>query len=185
MMGLTQGAEPSESKAVFDLLAIVSDPAAAKKRLDELLKTLADAKESVVKADAREKVLLKIDQETAGRVNAVISAERVVEARSKELEQKSLPLNKMKDNVASREAALAKAKEDFAEEVKKRKASLKEQEKTLAAQVKAGAATFKAENEKLDLRTKRLNEAEALKSREEIFDSKKKAVESALRAASV
>jgi hypothetical protein len=130
MISLTPGTTPQETAAAFVILALIADPAAAKKRLDELVAE----KNAAIQAAADAKAATEAT--TAAQAKAAGDIAEVSKLRDLQTQERAAIDAKVKD-LEAREAALAKEIAAHRDEVDAKKADFETREAALSAMKRA------------------------------------------------
>lgn len=155
---------PQDAAGVYGLLALIKDPDATQKRLDELLvreKQIADAKKVADEASAkaaRDTALANdaIERAKAAQANSIAAAADVASAKqdlerknaetAQTLARRSAEMDARSAELDGRAASLASAADALAgkrEEVEAREAALAQKEQSLVARINAAETARK------------------------------------------
>lgn len=139
---------PADVSGVFALLALVADPKATKKRLEELAEATAKAEKATQEASAAN---TKAAEDRAIAEKAASEATNTLIAFRKESEAKTAELDKREQNVKDAEARLAERQQAFGTQSSQKSGELHTRERKVADDEKRLKGLIAAAEEKVRL----------------------------------
>lgn len=157
MISLTPSTTPQDTNGAFALFALLTDPAAAKKRLDELTaaakvhqEALTKAQNAQVALDAKEKDLIKREADLPGLRTALAAREAKLTAREKIADEAHIDVTERDVALTAAERAHTAKVEEKRLEWAKREAAIVSAEREAAAKL---AEAFAQHNAAMQLKS--------------------------------
>ena len=130
MLSLNQGLPPDPVRdALYDLLRVIADPAAAKKRLDDLTAAKADADQTLTAAQA---VVVRAAKDKAEADTVLAAARAEAQTHKDAADARDAELNHRESNLKSQAVSLAAAQQTHVEKSTAKETDLKAREDALA-----------------------------------------------------